>query len=130
MAVNSQIIQLLTAFAVGYLPGVIIGLVLWYAGRRSNHPMPLFHADLISFAAPIIIWLVMFRYNLTLTDLPHNNYEELAILGWIWSLCVLGRSTIPRFTHKLRFRLAAIHTGSICIIAAVLLALFYQIIWD
>ena len=128
MITNPDLHALLIAFAIGYLPGAILGGALWVWGRRSA-AMPLFHADLISFAVPVIIWLVMHRYNLTLAAAPHRAADELAVLGWVWSLCFIGRMLIPRLTHKMRFRLAAIHTGSICIVAAVLLALFYQVSW-
>ncbi len=128
MAVNPNLCNLLLAFAIGYLPGALLGLVLWLWGKRSS-AMPLFRADLISFAAPIIVWAVMYRYDWTLVSKPHRDADELVILGWIWSLCVAARLLIPRYTNKLRFRLAAIHIGSIGIIAAVLLALFYSFSW-
>lgn len=128
MVMNPELRALLIAFAVGYLPGAILGIGFWCWGRRSA-AMPLFQADLISFAVPIVIWLVMHRYNWTFAVVPHRAADELAILGWIWSVCVICRMLIPQITHKLRFRLAAIHTGSVCTVAAVLLALFYQVCW-
>lgn len=121
--------NVLTAFVVGYLPGAVVGLIIWFIAKRSA-AMPVFPADAVSFIAPIIVWGVMYKYNWTLAKSEHNGLDELVILGWIWSLCVIGRLLIPRFTHKLRFRLAAIHIGSICIIAAILLALFYQCAWN
>ena len=128
MTINPELVSLLQAFAVGYLPGAVLGLCIWLFGKRKGN-MPLFPADMISFAFPLIVWLIMYKYNITLAKHGHHHYEEIAVLGWIWSFCVILRLTIPRFTHKLRFRLAAIHVGTICTIAAVLLALFYQLNW-
>ena len=125
MGTTSVLLNLSAAFAVGYLPGAILGLVIWLIAKRSA-AMPLFRADIISFALPLIVWLVMYKYNWTLARNAHNDLHELVLLGWIWSVCVIGRLLIPRFTHKIRFRLAAINTGTISLLAAVLLALFYQ----
>ena len=125
MGTTSVLLNLSAAFAVGYLPGAVLGLVIWLIAKRSA-AMPLFRADIISFALPLIVWLVMYKYNWTLARNAHNDLHELVLLGWIWSVCVIGRLLIPRFTHKIRFRLAAINTGTISLLAAVLLALFYQ----
>lgn len=126
MTLNPELVCLLRAFAVSYLPGAVLGLCIWMFAKRKGN-MPLFYADIISFAFPIIVWGCMCKYNLTFAKNSHFLCDELAILGWIWSLCIVLRLTIPRFTHKLRFRLAAIHVGSICTVAAILLALFYQV---
>lgn len=123
---NSLWCEILIAFTLGYLPGMMAGLVIFFAAKRTA-PMPLYRADIISFVLPLVIWSVMYKYNWTLAVREHRGLDELTILGWVWSLCIVGRLLIPRFTHKLRFRLAAIHVGSICVIAAVLLALFYQV---
>ena len=120
-----EFLALLTAGAVGYIPGIVIFLIIWFIAKRSA-PMPLFPADSISFALPIIVWLVFYECNWTLVNTEHNAGCELMILGWIWSVCAIARLLIPRFTHKLRFRLAAINTGLVCIVAAILLALFYK----
>ena len=126
MVTSSALPDLLTAFACGYLPGIVIGLLIWLVARRSA-AMPLFRADIISFFLPLIVWLVMYKYNWSLVNrASHNGLHELVLLGWIWSVCIIGRLLIPRFTHKLRFRLAAIHVGSISLLAAVLLALFFN----
>ena len=125
MTINPELVCLLQAFAVSYLPGVILAFCIWLIAKRKGN-MPLFYADIVSFAFPIIVWGCMCKFNLTFVQKKHSPCDELAVLGWIWSLCVIMRLTIPRFTHKLRFRLAAIHVGSICTVAAVLLALFYQ----
>lgn len=114
-----------TAFGVGYLPGALLGLIIFLLAKRSA-PMPLFRADIISFVLPLAVWIVMYKYQWSFAENAHQGGCELVLLGWIWSLAVLGRLLIPRMTHKLRFRLAAIHVGSITFIAAVLLALFYQ----
>jgi hypothetical protein len=124
-SLDRSVIDLMTGMAIGYLPGVIIGGIIWFSCRRTR-TMPLFYADLISFAVPVIVWMVMHASHWTLANTIHREANELAILGWIWSLCVIGRLVIPCCTHKLRFRLAAIHVGSVCVIAAVLLALFYR----
>lgn len=126
MGTSSALLDLLAAFAVGYLPGAVIGFFIWLIAKRSA-AMPLFRADIISFFLPLIVWLVMYKYNWSFVARnSHNGMHELILLGWIWSLAVLGRLLIPRFTHKLRFRLAAIHVGSITLLAAVLLALFFK----
>ena len=122
---HQDVVELLKCFAIGYLPGLLLGLVIWEVAKRFR-AMPLFYADIVSFAAPLIIWLIMHRYHWTFSKTQHREACELMILGWIWSVCVIGRLLIPCFTHKLRFRLAAIHIGSICAVAAVLLALFYR----
>lgn len=126
MGTSSALLDLLAAFALGYLPGAVIGFLIWLIARRSA-AMPLFRADIISFFLPLIVWLVMYKYNWSfVARSSHNGMLELVLLGWIWSLAVFGRLLIPRFTHKLRFRLAAIHVGSITLLAAVLLALFFK----
>ena len=125
MGTSSVLLDLFMAFAVGYLPGVVLGLIIWLIARRSA-AMPLFRADIISFVTPLIVWLIMYKYNLSFARQAHNGLYELVLLGWIWSVAVMARLLIPRFTHKLRFRLAAIHVGSITLLAAVLLALFFQ----
>ena len=125
---SSEFTGLLIDFVLGYLPGAIIALIIWLLAKKTA-AMPLFRADIISFVLPLIVWLVMYKYNWSLVKAQHDGREELIILGWIWSLCVIGRLVIPRLTHKLRFRLAAIHVGSITLLAAVLLALFYQWNW-
>ena len=119
-------VELIKCFALGYLPGLLLGTLIWAAAKRKKE-MPLFYADIVSFAAPLIIWLIMYRYHWTFSKTQHREACELMILGWIWSVCVIGRLLIPYYFHtKLRFRLAAIHVGSICAVAAVLLALFYR----
>ena len=128
MESSSEFVGLLTAFALGYLPGMIVAAIVWMVSKKYA-AMPLFRADIISFVLPLIVWFVMYKYSWDLVDKTHDGREELVVLGWIWSVCVLGRLLIPRFTHKLRFRLAAIHVGSISLLAAVLLALFYQWNW-
>ena len=125
METSSVVLNMLYAFAAGYLPGIVLGLVIWLISRRSA-AMPLFRADIISFALPLIVWLIMYKYNLSFARKGHNGLHELVLLGWVWSISVIARLLIPRFTHKLRFRLAAIHVGSITLLAAVLLALFFQ----
>lgn len=125
MGTTSLLLDLLVAFAVGYLPGIILGAMIWLIARRTAS-MPLFRADIIGFFLPLIVWLIMYKYNLSFARKAHNGLHELVLLGWIWSFCVFCRLLIPRFTHKLRFRLAAIHVGSITLLAAVLLALFFQ----
>ncbi len=125
MGTTSVFLDLLAAFAIGYLPGGVVALVVWLIGKRSA-AMPLFRADLITFFLPLIVWFVMYKYNWSFAKNPHNGLHELILLGWVWSVCTLGRLLIPRFTHKLRFRLAAIHAGSITLLAAILLALFFQ----
>ena len=118
--------DLLAAFAFGYLPGIIVGFLIWLVARRSA-AMPLFRADFISFFLPLIVWFVMYKYNWSFVNkASHNGLHELVLLGWIWGVCIIGRLLIPRFTHKLRFRLAALHVGSITLLAAVLLALFFN----
>ncbi|MBE6367681.1 MAG: hypothetical protein E7052_07225 [Lentisphaerae bacterium] len=113
------------ALALGYLPGLILGTAIWSVARRSN-PMPLFRADLLALAVPLVVWAIMYNWNWTLAVAKHNGAVELMLLGWIWSLAFVARLLIPRFTHKLRNRLAAIHVGSITLLAAILLALFFQ----
>ena len=117
--------DLLVAFAIGYLPGALIAFIIWLIAKRSA-AMPLFRADVISFLLPPIVWWVMYKYNWSFAQKAHNGLHELILLGWIWGVCTIARLLIPRFTHKLRFRLAAIHVGSITLLAAVLLALFFQ----
>ena len=124
-SLDRSVLELMTGMAIGYLPGVIIGVVICFLCRRTR-TIPLFYADLVSFAVPVIVWMIMHASHWTLTHSIHREADELAILGWIWSICVIGRLIIPCYTHKLRFRLAAIHVGSICAVAAVLLALFYR----
>ena len=125
MGTASTITDWAIAFAIGYLPGAFIALIIWLIAKRSA-AMPLFRADIISFLLPPVVWLVMYKYNWSFARSVHNGMHELILLGWIWSICVIARLLIPRFTHKLRFRLAAIHVGSITLLAAVLLALFFQ----
>lgn len=120
----NNIVTLLSYGAGGYLPGIVLFFVIWLIARRSS-AMPLFPADSISFILPIIVWSVFYECGWTLNKNSNCNGCGLMILGWIWSVCVVARLLIPRFTHKLRFRLAAINTGTICTIAAILLALFY-----
>lgn len=112
------------ALAFGYLPGFIIGAAIWFWAKKSA-PMPLFRADIISLLVPLAVWAVMYKYDLTFVKSAHNGAVELLLLGWIWSLAFIARLVIPRFTHKLRFRLAAINTGSVALAAAILLALFF-----
>ncbi|MBO5923954.1 MAG: hypothetical protein J6Q81_05510 [Lentisphaeria bacterium] len=125
METSSVLLNLLAAFAIGYLPGAVLGFLIWIIAKRSA-AMPLFRADIISFAVPLIVWLIMYKYNWSFARKAHNDLHELVLLGWIWSLCVIARLLIPRFTHKIRFRLAAINTGSVALLAAVVLALFFQ----
>ena len=113
-----------TSLAVGFLPGIIIGLLIWMLCKKSS-PIPLYRADLVSFIVPLAVWFVMHKYNWTLVKTDHQPGCEVVLLGWIWSIAFIARMVIPRTTHKLRFRLAAIHVGSIALAAAVLLALFY-----
>ena len=113
-----------TAFVTGFLPGAFFGWLIWFLGKRSE-PMPLYRADIVSFAVPLIVWAVMNKYQWTFARAEHQSGCELVLLGWIWSVAFIARMLIPRMTHKLRFRLAAIHVGSISLLAAVLLALFY-----
>lgn len=113
-----------TAFVTGFLPGAFFGWLIWFFGKRSE-PMPLYRADIVSFAVPLIVWAVMNKYQWTFARAEHQSGCELVLLGWIWSVAFIARMLIPRMTHKLRFRLAAIHVGSISLLAAVLLALFY-----
>ena len=122
---TTSLVNMLAAFAIGYLPGAILALLIWLIAKRSA-AMPLFRADLIGFFLPLIVWGVMYKYNWSFAQNTHDGLHELILLGWIWSICVIGRLLIPRFTHKLRFRLAAIHAGSITLLAAILLALFFQ----
>lgn len=114
-----------TAFVAGYLPGALIGWLIWFIAKRSE-AMPLFRADLISFFVPLAVWVVMNKYQWTFVRTEHQSGCELVLLGWIWSVAFIARMLVPRMTHKLRFRLAAIHVGSISLLAAVLLALFYR----
>ena len=114
-----------TAFGFGFMPGIIIGLLIWFAARKSS-PIPLYRADIVSFIVPLIVWSVMNKYQWTFVKTAHESGCEMVLLGWIWSVAFIARMVIPRTTHKLRFRLAAIHTGSIALLAAVLLALFYR----
>ena len=125
MGTSSVLLDTLTAFAVGYLPGAVLAFLIWIIAKRSA-AMPLFRADIIAFLLPLVVWFVMYKYNWSFAKNPHNGLHELVLLGWIWSICVIGRLLIPCFTHKLRFRLAAIHAGSITLLAAILLALFFQ----
>ena len=115
----------LRAFAMGYLPAAVICMIVWLIARRSA-AMSLFRADFISFLLPVIVWLVMYKYDWSLVKDAHNGWEEFILLGWIWGISVLCRLLIPLCTHKIRFRLAAINVGTVCTIAAVLLALFYK----
>ena len=125
METSSVLLNMLAALAVGYLPGAVLGWIIWLIAKRSA-AMPLFRADILGFVLPLIVWVVMHKYNWSFVRCDHNGYQELILLGWIWSVSVIARLTIPRFTHKLRFRLASIHVGSITLLAAVLLALFFK----
>ena len=110
---------------LGYAPGAILGAVIWLIARKSA-PMPLYIADLTSLFLPLVVWAVMMKYQWTLVQVVHSCWEELVLLGWFWGVCFAARLLIPRFTHKLRFRLAAIHVGSLSVLAAILLALFFS----
>jgi len=109
---------------LGYGPGVALGVIIWLIARKSA-PMPLYIADITSLFLPLVVWAVMMKYQWTLVRSVHSCWEELVFLGWFWGACFTARLLIPRFTHKLRFRLAAIHVGSLSVLAAVLLALFF-----
>lgn len=110
--------------ALGYLPGILLNLIVWMVCRRKS-PLPLFFADIFSLALPIVVWMVMVRYGWTRHPVTDGTWEGLVLLGWIWGVLCLGRMLIPQFTHKLRFRLAAIHVGTLSVIAAALLAWFF-----
>ena len=122
MAIDSW--NMLEIIALGYGPGALLGFIIWLIARKSA-PMPLFLADLTSLILPLVVWWLLSKYHCMAAKTPRAHMEELVLLGWIWGLCIIARLLIPRFTHKLRFRLAAIHVGSICILAAILLALFF-----
>ncbi len=117
--------EILMTCILGYGPGLILGVLIWAVARRSA-PMPLFFADLVSLLVPIAVWATMCKYHWTQVTTEHSAWEELMIVGWVWSGCFIARLLIPRFTHKLRFRLAAIHVGSIAIAAVILLSLFFK----
>ncbi|MPM71174.1 hypothetical protein SDC9_118137 [bioreactor metagenome] len=110
---------------LGYAPGAILGAVIWLIARKSA-PMPLYIADITSLFLPLVVWAIMMKYQWTLVPAAHSCWEELVLLGWFWGVCFAARLLIPRFTHKLRFRLAAIHVGSLSVLAAILLALFFS----
>ena len=111
--------------ALGYLPGILLNLIVWLICRRKAS-MPLFFADIFSLALPLVVWMVMVQYGWTRHAVTDGTWEGLVLLGWIWGLLVLGRMLIPQYTHKLRFRLAAIHVGTLSVIAAALLAWFFH----
>lgn len=111
--------------ALGYLPGIVLNLVVWRLARR-NAGMPLFPADIYGLALPLVVWMVMIKYHWTLVEVSDKTWGGVMLLGWIWGVLFLARLLVPCFTHKLRFRLAAIHVGSLTIAAAVLLALFFR----
>ena len=74
-----------TALGVGFLPGIIIGLLIWLLCKKSA-PSPLYRADLIGFIVPVAVWFVMNKYNWTLVKTAHEPGCELVWLGWIWSI--------------------------------------------
>ena len=110
--------------ATGFLPGIVLNLIVWLICRRKA-PLPLYFADLISLVVPIVIWMGMVQYGWTRQTVCDGTWEGLMLLGWVWGVLLLGRMLIPQYTHKLRFRLAAIHVGTLSIIAAALLAWFF-----
>ena len=116
--------EFLRALAAGYAPGAVMGVIIWLIAKKRK-AMPLFYADIISFIFPLSVWFVFDKLHWTFADALHNDLCEVVWLGWIWSVAILARLLIPCITHRLRFRLAAIHVGSICTVAAILLALFY-----
>ena len=113
------------AFAFAYIPGAVLALIIWLLAKRRE-PMPLFRADILGWFVPLIVWVIMHKYNWSFVHTTHNGAMELMILGWIWSAAFIGRLLIPRFTHKLRFRLASLYVWGIAGIAAIALALFYK----
>lgn len=110
--------------ALGYLPGILLNLIVWLICRRKA-PLPLYFADAFSLALPILVWMGMVRYGWTHHAVTDGTWVGLVLLGWIWGVLELGRMLIPQYTHKLRFRLAAIHVGTLSVIAAALLAWFF-----
>lgn len=110
--------------ALGFLPGIVLNLVVWLICRRKA-PLPLYIADIVSLVLPIVVWMGMVRYGWTRRAVCDGTWEGLVLLGWIWGVLLLGRMLIPQYTHKLRFRLAAIHVGTLSVIAAALLAWFF-----
>jgi len=110
--------------ALGYLPGILLNLIVWLICRRKA-PLPLYFADAISLALPILVWMGMVQYGWTRHAVTDGTWVGLVLLGWIWGALELARMLIPQYTHKLRFRLAAIHVGTLSIIAAALLAWFF-----
>lgn len=113
------------ALAIAYLPGIVLGTLIWLVAKRRE-AMPLFRSDLIGLFLPLIVWFIMHKYNWSFVRTPHNGACELQLLGWIWGAAFILRLLIPRFTHKLRFRLASVYAGSIALAAAVVLALFFK----
>ena len=111
--------------ALGFLPGIVLNLVVWLICRRKA-PLPLYIADIVSLALPIVVWMVMVQYGWTRRPVCDGTWEGLVLLGWIWGVLLLGRMLIPQYTHKLRFRLAAIHVGTLSVIAAAQLAWFFR----
>ncbi len=120
-----DVMTFIKAFTVAYIPGAVLALIIWLIAKRRE-PMPLFRADILGWFVPLIVWTIMHKYNWSFVRTAHNGAMELMILGWIWSAAFIGRLLIPRFTHKLRFRMASLYVWGITGIAAIVLALFFK----